>query len=235
MDPEAAGVGDGLANPLIDDKAVLARTIVQTVLTAPTNTELLLKVLNFDAMLEQQGLPVSGAGVGVGVGEDREGQAGNGGRQQTTDGGEEGRGSADGQVQELARGLLRRRELSRWRSGRRGRRTFINTRDKAAVDLAGFKADEPRDEQGRWTAGSDVGASPSADQANKTRGITQANVPGAAIRGTAGAVAKLLGAVIPGWWFLAPPKRSPQMDLMGNKIRGQSQLPEHLVNEPPTS
>ena len=52
------------ANPSIDDKAVLARTIVQTVLTAPTNTELLLKVLNFDAIMEQQGLPVSGAGVG---------------------------------------------------------------------------------------------------------------------------------------------------------------------------
>ena len=62
--PQARGLVTVSANPLIDDKAVLARTIVQTVLTAPTNTELLLKVLNFDAMLEQQGLPVSGAGGG---------------------------------------------------------------------------------------------------------------------------------------------------------------------------
>ena len=46
---------------------------------------------------------------------------------------------------------MRRRELSRWRSGKWGGRTLINTRDKAAVDLAGFNADEPRDERGRWT------------------------------------------------------------------------------------
>ncbi len=92
---EARGLVTVSANPLIDDKAVLARTIVQTVLTAPF-TELLLKVLSFDAMLEQQGLPVTGAGAGVGEGEDREGQAREG-ELQVGDGGGGGEGSEDAQ------------------------------------------------------------------------------------------------------------------------------------------
>ena len=175
--PQARGLVTVSANPLSEDKAVLARTIVQTVLTAPTNTELLLKVLNFDAMLEQQGLPVSGAGVGVGEGEDREGQAREG-ELQVGGGGEGGEGSEDAQVQELARGLMRKRELSRWRLGRGRGRTLVNTRDKAAVDLAGFNADEPRDERGRWMAGYGARVLRSEGEAKKGQEVLVVKVDG---------------------------------------------------------
>ena len=55
--PEAAGTVKVTPAPLVDAKRQLVRTIMEKVLTQPGTADLLLAMLNIDAMIEQSGLP----------------------------------------------------------------------------------------------------------------------------------------------------------------------------------
>lgn len=56
--PDARGKVKVATDPLSDDAKALVRQVITTVLTAPNNLDLLLAMLDFEAMLDQQGLPL---------------------------------------------------------------------------------------------------------------------------------------------------------------------------------
>lgn len=57
--PQARGTVSVTASPLIDDKALLARRVVEAVLTNPANLDMIATVVDLDTMIEQQGIPTT--------------------------------------------------------------------------------------------------------------------------------------------------------------------------------
>lgn len=61
--PDAAGAVQVEAEPIVDEARALVRELVKTVLTNPVNLDIALATLDFDAMLDQSGLPKIAATV----------------------------------------------------------------------------------------------------------------------------------------------------------------------------
>lgn len=129
--PRARGTVSVTASPLIDDKAMLARRVVEAVLTNPANLDMIATVVDLDTMIEHQGLPMTGVGIGEAKDTNQlEPAAGAITPEVGDDDGADGEEEepekvqmarrVDARIKQLSSVLLREREVGAWRS-RRGK------------------------------------------------------------------------------------------------------------------